>query len=317
MLSNIHLTYSTPAYKSLIEAGGDYYSILDSFLRGADVFVKIRAEIRRNAGDQPLSEDDEFQLLDRRLRTMTAAEHDEMVNSIRARKLQYDSQFTLDQSVAIASGRHMNSAAKSAASMLHSTGFTAVPHLSSIPRRALSSMDTQQAQQYYSEIINLVKSQLLPVMQARSSAAFEVRGFCNSHLIRMERAAGSEGSGGADEPLTFVHNDFTSLYKTVVLSSYAGGGDGSNEVDGFHPARDCRKEMQEAGLTLTQLRESRILVLNTWRSIGAGHGLRRKPLAVCDMRTLDPVQDLFSESVGPGSGALQTCSALYSPKHKW
>jgi hypothetical protein len=293
------LIYSTPEYKTLISKSGDYYSVLEAFLKDAEIFKRIRATIRQEA-DAPLSESDELQLLDQKLRSMTEKEQHKMIDSINARKAEYDAQFTLAKNVHIANGRHM--ASDSMSSRLHSAGFALIPHCSSVPVEELSRMGKLQAQEYYTELLELAKTQLLPDLG--QSAPVEVRAFCNTHLVRSELAAGSTGSGDADEPLTFVHNDFTSFYKEVVLSSYEGSDYGTNEVDGFHPAGDCREEMRRAGLTVEQLRESRIVVLNTWRSIGTKGPLRRKPLAVCDLRTLDPSRDLFSESVGPGTVSL-------------
>ena len=78
------------------------------------------------------------------------------------------------------------------------------------------------------------------------------------------------------------------------------------------------KQMIAAGVRSDELESSRVLVINTWRSIGAAP-VRRQPLVLVDTRSVD------ADDVAPiempagimGGSALRLTYARPSARHRW
>jgi len=71
--------------------------------------------------------------------------------------------------------------------------------------------------------------------------------------------------------------------------------------------------LQENGVTVDDLKGSRIVMVNAWRSIGTTP-LRNFPLGVCDNRSVRPV-DLIPCKL-PGT-ELEVVYATHNARHKW
>ena len=99
-------------------------------------------------------------------------------------------------------------------------------------------------------------------------------------VIRVESA----GSGQAG-PVLFVHTDFTREHKTTLVGAVE---DLQSENSDRKPARPdaVAQQIAEAGLTAEDVRNSRVVMLNTWRPV-MSEPLRRFPLAVTDCRSID------------------------------
>merc|ERR1712232_1442355 len=100
---------------------------------------------------------------------------------------------------------------------LDMAGFMLVPHRSCVPLASLGDMSQAEAQQYYSELVEVAQRSLSPKVADKSKA------FCNAHVIRREGE-----SGNADDLVMFVHNDFVDTYKNAVLSCFTSDGNGKS-----------------------------------------------------------------------------------------
>lgn len=169
--------------------------------------------------------------------------------------------------------------------------------------------ERQIAEIYYQEINDLVK---------RLTGATHT--FSNNHLLReTEPDVGGNGplaklmaqSRGA---IHNVHNDFAESYGEGIIRTIANGGVPHTQTFGMTEA------IAEAGVSAEELRNSRLLVINTWRSTGF-EPLRRLPLAVADRRSV-PRSCLRSNLIGkiPSGqprGGIDVYSAYYDPAHRW
>jgi hypothetical protein len=161
---------------------------------------------------------------------------------------------------------------------------------------------------YYAEINDLVK---------RVTGASHT--FSNNHLLReTEPEVGGNPlaklmaqSRGA---IHNVHNDFAESYGEGIIRTVASGGVPHTQTFGLTEA------VLEAGISEAELRRSRLLVINTWRSTGS-EPLRRLPLAVADRRSV-PRSCLQSNLLGkvPSGkprGGIDVYSAFHDPRHEW
>lgn len=235
------LTYSTEAYKRLIQDGGNYLSIFESFLMGADIFESMRDQIRAEfaakqggAGSHADLSDEELAFrFQEALGSMTMEEQQTMATSIKRREQQYYAQFTNPKTVKVANARNL----MNHSDLLNAAGFILVPHRSVVPVAEMSNMSKSQALQYYDELMEVTKALMEPKGTVRATGPTAdkkkqnmakgnkkqakkrksaIYAFCDSHVIRREREGRTVGhSGNADEPLTFVHNDFTVRLRTV------------------------------------------------------------------------------------------------------
>ena len=115
-------------------------------------------------------------------------------------------------------------------------------------------------------------------------------------------------------PLHAVHNDFTECYAEGIINTLAANGVPHTQTFGL------TKAMQEAGVTAATLRQSRMLVVNTWRP-AVSEPLKRSPLALADRRSV-PRSSLRPTLVGkvPSGqprGGLEIFNAQHDPAHKW
>lgn len=300
------LAYSTSSYKLLIEAGGDYITIYGSWLLGKDnpfcevIRERIRAQFAQEHAPDSLIAPDE---LERRFRhflgMLTREQQQQFDASVELQRAKYQSEFVDRRLV------RMRNARTWASPSLESTGFALVPHSSSVSMQDIGHMNPQQCQQYYKELTAVAKRLVSP------QGAGQVHAFCGSHVIRRES---NQGTGNADDPLVYVHNDFTDGYRGAVLSAFDSEADEDVAAAGFHPGLESVPAMKAAGLDSRTLGRSRVLVLNMWR--GVVDVVKRMPLALCDVRSVRP-GDLFQERLAPHSDELKTCGALFSPQHRW
>jgi len=169
--------------------------------------------------------------------------------------------------------------------------------------------DRQLADIYHGEISALVK---------RVTGA--THAFSSNHLFRQsEPEAGGDGPlaklmAQSRGPVQTVHNDFAESYGEGIVQTIANGGIPHTQTFGLTEA------MLEAGVSETELRESRMLVINTWRSVGP-EPLRRFPLAIADRRSV-PRSCLRANLIGkvPSGrprGGIDVVSALYDRAHEW
>ena len=189
---------------------------------------------------------------------------------------------------------------------LDENGFQLVRHVSRVTDW---QDDRQLASVYYQEINDLVRD---------VTGATHV--FSNNHLRRQsEPAEGGNGPlaelmVGSRGPARSVHNDFTECYGEGLIRTIASNGVPHTQTFGLTHA------MQDAGVTEAQLRSSRMLVVNTWRAIGA-EPLRRSPLAVADRRTVSRAclhRTLIGNvPSGEPRGGIEIFSAEYDPAHDW
>lgn len=189
---------------------------------------------------------------------------------------------------------------------LHDNGFQLERHTSQVTNwqdeRALADV-------YYGEINELVR---------RVTGATHT--FSNNHLLRR-----SEPDVGGDGPLAKLmaqsrgpvqspHNDFTESYGDGIAQTIANGGIPHTQTFGMTDA------MLAAGVSEAELRRSRILVVNTWRSVGP-EPLQRFPLALADRRSV-PRTCLRSNLIGkvPSGrprGGIEVYAARHDPGHQW
>ena len=192
----------------------------------------------------------------------------------------------------VASARGMDDAT------LDEMGFTSLAHES-----AVSSWDDWRlepkstAQLYAAETAALVKEH---------TGASHV--FCTPRKLRA-----TDGAKGAQPPLHGVHADFGPGY----VDELAGVLDGS-EPTPQAMTLGLAKQLSAAGITATELRASRVVVLNSWRALGEAPTVRQ-PLALVDRRTVE-AEDVAMIEMPPGvssAHALRLSYAKPREAHRW
>jgi len=189
---------------------------------------------------------------------------------------------------------------------LDSTGFQLEHHRS----RVANWHDGRQvAQLYYPEINALVKK-----------ITGATHAFSNNHLLRQsEPERGGNGPlaklmSQSRGPVLTAHNDFAESYGEGIINTVEHGGLPHTQTFGL------TEPLMKAGISAQELRNSRLMVINTWRSVGP-EPLRRFPLAVADRRSV-PHECLRSNLIGktPSGqprGGIDVYSAHYDPAHRW
>ena len=189
---------------------------------------------------------------------------------------------------------------------LHDNGFLLLPHTS-----AVTDWDDhgELATTYAQETANLVKE----MTGAR-------RTFASDYLVRQsEPEEGGNGPlaklmTGSRGPARAVHNDFTEAYGPGIINTIAAGGVPHTQTFGLTQA------MLDGGVTQDEVRSSRILVINTWRSV-VDTPLERMPLALIDRRTI-PKTSLSTSLIGkiPSGqrrGGIEIFNAAHHDDHRW
>jgi hypothetical protein len=291
MAASAALTYVKPEYRRYVEEEGGTFI---SFLYTAPFFHEL---LERIAAENPDASEDEVQALYYKwMQAPPNGEGKRMQQAVAERSAEYHASFLEERRVDIRNAR-----TELADAALDTTGFTLVEHTPSMPLAELPGMEGATAAAYREEVMELVK-EMTGALHA----------FCNEQAVRKEPEPGEGNalSGVGDEPVYFVHNDFTDCYKDDVLAAFEGTG-GTYTFGAL-------EQMKAAGMTLESLRQSRILVVNTWRNIGSEQPLRRKPLALLDMRTIRE-EDMFGERLGGADApdALETANAVHSDRHQW
>ena len=189
---------------------------------------------------------------------------------------------------------------------LDGVGFQLVHHASKVTDW---SDDAQLAAIYYDEINALVK---------RITGATHT--FSNNHLRRQSEP--EEGGNGPlaklmaqnRGPVLTAHNDFAESFGEGIIRTVASGGVPHTQTFGLTDA------MLAAGITEADLRGSRMLVVNTWRSVGP-EPLRRFPLAVADRQTVR--RSHLRKSLlgrvpcGEPRGGIDIYTAEHDPDVRW
>ena len=146
------------------------------------------------------------------------------------------------------------------------------------------------------------------------------RTFSNNHLRRQsEPPVGGNGPlarllAGSRGPAQVVHNDFAEGYGEAIIRTVASGGVPHTQTFGL------TAPMVEAGVTEEELRDSRILVINTWRSV-IDEPLQRFPIGLVDRRTID--RDRLHTSLigkapsGQPRGGIEVLNGEHDPDHRW
>jgi hypothetical protein len=200
--------------------------------------------------------------------------------------------FTQKETMVVRDGRALGAAGGDG---LFATGFTLLRHEASVR----DWNDGEEVREiYYPEICELVKAQ-----------TGATHAFCANHLRRNSDLGDvvSKLFGVATAPIQSVHNDFTAVYGEEVLRSFESGGGGA----GFGNV----EEMKAAGVTPELMRSSRLLMVNTWRSVSP-EPLARNPLAVCDVRTVG-LEELVANRLGGNADSLEVYGSMFNPDHEW
>ena len=200
----------------------------------------------------------------------------------------FSQQFTETQVRAMNNGREMSGAE------LFKNGFELHSHTSAVTNWD----DGEEVRQvYYPEICEKVKE-----------LTGATHTFCANHLRRNSDLSGVMAKlfGVATAPIESVHNDFTSIYGDALIRSFEQeDGVTFGNVD----------EMKAAGVTEEVMRNSRLVMVNTWRSV-SDEPLQRNPLAVCDVRTVG-LDELVASRLGGNADSLEVYSSMFSPEHEW
>ena len=189
---------------------------------------------------------------------------------------------------------------------LHGCGFQLEQHRSQVS----NWRDEQElARIYYEEIAALVKQ----VTGAEHA-------FSSQHLYRQ-----SEPQRGGDGPLAKLlaqsrgpvhaaHNDFTERYGDAILKTIEAGGVPHTQTFGITDA------MIAAGIEPADVRGRRILLVNTWRSVGPVP-LKVEPLALADRRSVSRAclrSNLIGKvPIGQPRGGIEVYGARHEPTHRW
>ena len=189
---------------------------------------------------------------------------------------------------------------------LHSNGFELLHHRSVVTDW---QDDRQVSGIYYAEIEGLVKE----LTGARHA-------FSNNHLRRQsEPPIGGNGPlarlmSGSRGPVQAVHNDFAEGYGEAIIRTVASGGTPHTQTFGL------TTPMIDAGITEDELRRSRMLVINTWRSVIADP-VEKYPIALVDRRTVDrsrlQTALIGSEPSGQPRGGIDVLNAEHDSDHRW
>jgi len=192
------------------------------------------------------------------------------------------------------------------ATSLHDNGFQLVRHRSSVTDW---DDDDQLNSVYYDEICGVVQK----VTGATHT-------FSSNHLRRQsEPAVGGNGPLArlmslSRGPVNDVHNDFTESYGEGIIRTVESGGVPHTQTFGITDA------ILKAGVSAQQLREGRMLVVNTWRAV-TDEPVQRVPLAVADRNSI-PRASLRSILIGkiPSGqprGGIDIYNASYDSQHQW
>jgi hypothetical protein len=111
-----------------------------------------------------------------------------------------------------------------------------------------------------------------------------------------------------------AHNDFAESFGEGLIRTVGSEGLPHTQTFGLTDA------MLAAGITEEELRSRRLIVVNTWRSVGP-EPLRRYPLAVADRRSVN--RSCLSRNLigrvpsGQPRGGIEIYSARYEAGHQW
>ena len=140
--------------------------------------------------------------------------------------------------------------------------------------------------------------------------------FCSPRKLRTtERGDGARGGPPVQPPLHGVHNDFGPGFAEELARG----------LESSAPPRSLQavtvglcKQLHAAGVSAEQLRASRVLMVNTWRSIGDSP-VRRQPLALVDTRTV-AADDVAVIELPAGLSSSYPSRLVYarpSEAHRW
>ncbi len=189
---------------------------------------------------------------------------------------------------------------------LHTNGFVLAQHTSAVTNWE----DNRQLTDIYSDEICALVKRVVGATHA----------FSSNHLLRQsEPATGGNGPlaglmSQSRGPVHAVHNDFTETYGEGIINTVASGGVPHTQTFGLTDA------IIKAGVSAEALRNSRILVINTWRAV-TEQPLQENPLAVADRRTISYGalrRSLIGKvPCGQPRGGIETFTVVHEPEHEW
>eukprot|EP00440_Ansanella_granifera_P033888 gb/GFBE01036764.1/.p1 GENE.gb/GFBE01036764.1/~~gb/GFBE01036764.1/.p1 ORF type:complete len:330 (+),score=57.82 gb/GFBE01036764.1/:1-990(+) len=155
--------------------------------------------------------------------------------------------------------------------------------------------DSEVVEVYYNEMRELVK---------KTSGAKHVLIF--DHTIRESGNTNlNAAAGGSAAPVPRVHCDYTADGAPRRLRSL-----GKEGINSFVRGRHLTEAEVE------ELASKRFAFINVWRSISDEAPVFRKPLAVCDERSVDPDERFLYELIFPDRVG-ENYSLQFSAKHMW
>jgi hypothetical protein len=131
---------------------------------------------------------------------------------------------------------------------------------------------------YYPEVEELLKA---------ATGAVEVVVF--DHTLR-SASAEQRAATGVREPVRYVHNDYTSWSGRRRVTDHLEAEHAAERLNGRHA------------------------VINVWRPIG--RSVEESPLAVCDARSIAPIDLIPTDLVYPDRIG-EVYSLTYNPEHRW
>merc|ERR1719160_100006 len=109
--------------------------------------------------------------------------------------------------------------------------------------------------------------------------------------------------------LTSVHNDFCDNYGPALIKSFVTGEQYTQRFGFTH------EFSKDPSVTEELLRSSRMVVINTWRSV-TPYPVECMPLAVADRRSIAR-EHLRCNKAGAPKGGLDLFGIVHTPSHAW
>lgn len=179
------------------------------------------------------------------------------------------------------------------------------------------------------EIVRLYHREMEQLLKATTGATHV---FCSPHRLRRTQPGGrpmqlkdQKQLATAQPPLHGVHNDFDPSFADELArclaeheassrdAAAAGGGSTAQAI-----SLGLCKQLRAAGVSAAEVRASRVVMINTWRSIGS-LPVRRQPLCLVDTRTVAACDVAAIEMPAGIMGVhpLRLTYSLPSEQHAW
>ena len=176
--------------------------------------------------------------------------------------------------------------ARLAGAELDSHGFCLLPHAS---REAWRADRYAVADRYAEEVCELLQ---------QATGADHVFRANPQPVIRVESAVAGQAG-----PALFVHSDFTHDHKDALVAAVEAL---QSNPEPPNVRNVVAQQIEATGLTAADVRESRVVMLNTWRPV-MEEPLQRYPLAVADCRTVKDGEVLGARASACLPACLPVC----------